>query len=100
MINARKDVSRVPIRKGNAPYTSFTGSQVDPTKYLNPNDLIEGIDSMINVSIIPNTNISMSNATMVNERLKKFSIRICPFELLAFLTFIVVVPLYTELPAA
>ena len=77
IINARNEVNKVPIRKGKAPYTLLTGSHVLPHKYLKPNDFKDGIDSMINVSMIPSTNITITNAIVIKVRLNNDSIRIC-----------------------
>ena len=44
MMSAKKEVSNVPIKKGKAPYTLLTGSQVLFHKYFMPNDFKEGID--------------------------------------------------------
>src|SRR5450755_580216 len=82
MINARNDVSKVPSKKGNAPYTLLIGSQVLPHKYFRPRDFMEGMDSMISVSNTPSTSTTMDMPITTRDRLKIDSALIFPLETL------------------
>src|SRR5450432_650964 len=84
IIRARKDVSKVPIKKGRAPYTLLTGSQVLPHKYLIPRFFMEGMDSMIKVIISPTTRTIIAIPTPTRVLLKRDSALIIPLELFAF----------------
>src|SRR6202035_597835 len=84
IISARNEVSRVPSRNGNAPYTLLTGSQVLPQRYLIPRDFIEGTDSRISVIRIPSTRTTMAEPITKRVLLKRDSALICPLECLAF----------------
>src|ERR1700761_2989381 len=77
MISARKELSKVPSRKGHAPYTSLTGSQVVPHRYFRPNDLIEGMDCSTRVRKMPSTSTTMMSPINIRVLLKIFSVRIC-----------------------
>src|ERR1700754_174071 len=71
IISAIKDVSKVPIKNGRAPYILLTGSHTFPHKNPIPNVLIDVHDSTISVVKIPNiispskTLIAISN--LLNE---------------------------------
>jgi hypothetical protein len=85
IIKARNEVSNVPIKKGKAPYTLLTGSQVLPQRYFIPRFFIEGTDSMMSVSIRPTTSNIMAIPTPIRDLLKIDSALIMPLELFAFL---------------
>ena len=74
MINAKNEVSSVPIKKGKAPYTLLTGSQVLFHKYFIPNDFRDGMDSINKVRNMPNATIIITTAVISNVRLKAVSI--------------------------
>jgi hypothetical protein len=80
IINARKEVSNVPIKKGKAPYTLLTGSHVLLQRYFSPKFLIEGRDSMISVIIKPTTSKIMAIPTAIRDLLKIDSALIIPPE--------------------
>src|SRR5579863_1911253 len=84
IINARKEVSSVPIKNGNAPYTLLTGSQVLLQRYFNPRFFIEGTDSMMRVIIRSATSKTMAIPTAISDLLKIDSALIIPLELLVF----------------
>src|SRR6476469_2430738 len=77
---ARNDVTNVPNKKGSAPYTLLTGSQVRPQKYFIPRDFIDGMDSRTSVRKRPMTSTNMATATTTNARRKARSVRTLPIE--------------------
>src|SRR5580692_8300198 len=91
MIRARKDVIKVPIRKGSAPYVSLTGSHVRLQRYLTPRALIEGMDWMIRVIMIPSTSRATATAIQTSALRKKFSHRICLLDRFVVFAFALVV---------
>src|SRR5215469_912894 len=77
MISAKKDVSRVPSRKGQAPYTSSTGFHTLPHRYFAPSAFIDGMDWAIRVTRMPRTRTIMMSPMIIRVLLKTFSVRIC-----------------------
>jgi hypothetical protein len=80
MISARKDVSSVPTRKGSAPYTLLTGSQVLLQKKEKPKAFIDGMACTTRVIKIPRVITTMTKAMITSVLLNAVSVLIFPYE--------------------
>ncbi len=77
--NAKKEVRSVPIKKGNAPYSSATGSHVLFKKKSAPNALSDGRELMSKVKKMAIKIITAMSAESVSVFLKAFSFKLIPF---------------------
>src|ERR1700712_2362639 len=73
IISAIKDVSKVPIKNGRAPYILLTGSHIFPHKNPIPNDLIDVHDSTMSVVKIPNIISTSTTLMAISNRLNETS---------------------------
>jgi len=73
MRRERKDVRRVPTRKGRAPNSPNTGSHVFPNKKLVPNALSEGSESTVKVMKIETSRITIQRAEKLSTPKKTVS---------------------------
>ena len=79
--NAKREVFKVPNKKGNAPNLLVTGSHSPVVKNLKPNALMEGIDDTTNVrktAIIITTMVIADNfKPLVKSNSESLSLLIC-----------------------
>jgi len=79
--NAKKEVRSVPTKKGNAPYSSATGSQVLSKKKPMPNAFKEGSELMIKVKKMAIKITTTIIAESVSVFLNAFSLKFIFFTL-------------------